>query len=54
MPRYGKKFKDEWKFFIRPETGNVTYNPQCVVCVYDCKQSYKCQIVACRSFKKKD
>ena len=32
MPRLSKKAKQEWDFFINPETGRRTYNSLCLKC----------------------
>ena len=53
MPRLSKKAKQEWKFFITPNTGRRTYNKLCGKCYSDCKQSYRVIIVYCRKFKAK-
>ena len=53
MPRLSKKAKQEWKFFITPNTGRRTYNKLCRKCYSDCKQSYRVIIVYCRKFKAK-
>lgn len=53
MPRLSKKAKQEWKFFIAPNTGRRTYNKLCRKCHSDCKQSYRVIIVYCRKFKAK-
>lgn len=52
MPMYKKKFKAEWHFFINPTTGNLTYNTKCKACIYDCKQSYKAEIICCKEYEK--
>lgn len=41
MPRLSKKAKQEWDFFINPETGRRTYNSLCLKCKSKCKQSHK-------------
>lgn len=53
MPRLSKKAKQEWNFFINPNTGRRTYNKLCRKCHNDCKQSYRVIIVHCRKFKSK-
>ncbi len=52
MKDYTKKFKQEWAFFIHPKTGRVTYNPICVCCRHDCKQSFRAKIIACQTHEK--
>lgn len=53
MPKLSKKAKQEWDFFINPNTGRRTYNKLCKKCHSDCKQSYRVIIVYCRKFKAK-
>ncbi len=53
MPRLSKKAKQEWNFFINPNTGRRTYNSLCLKCKNKCKQSYRAVIVYCRKFKAK-
>lgn len=53
MPRLSKKEKQEWDFFINPNTGSRTCNKLCTKCHNDCKQSYHVIIVYCRKFKAK-
>lgn len=53
MPRLSKKQKQEWDFFINPQTVRRTYNKFCRKCHNDCKQSYRVIIVYCRKFKAK-
>lgn len=45
MPRLSKKAKQEWDFFINPETGRRTYNSLCLKCKNKCKQSHKAIVV---------
>lgn len=51
MPRLSKKAKQEWDFFINPETGRKTYNSLCRKCKNKCKQSYKAIVVFCPKYK---
>lgn len=53
MPRLSKKLKQEWNFFMNPNTGRRTYNKFCRKCHNDCEQSYHVIIVYCRKFKAK-
>ena len=53
MPRLSKKAKQEWDFFINPETGRRTYNSLCLKCKNKCKQSHKAIIVFCPKYKSK-
>ena len=53
MPRLSKKEKQEWDFFINPNTGRRTYNKLCRKCHNDCKQSYRAINVYCHKFKAK-
>lgn len=54
MPRYSKNFKREMAFFLHPKSGYVTYNKKCNQCIYDCKQSFRAEIVRCPYFEKKE
>ncbi len=49
MPRLSKKAKQEWDFFINPETGRRTYNK----CKNKCKQSRKAIVFFCPKYKSK-
>lgn len=53
MPRLSKKSKQEWVFFINPETGRRTSNSLCLKCKNKCKQSYRAVVVYYRKFKAK-
>ncbi len=53
MPRLGKKAKQEWAYFINPNTGRRTYNTICRRCARECKQSYRTKVVACRKYLSK-
>lgn len=53
MPRLSKKAKQEWAFFIHPDTKRRTYNELCRKCIHNCKQSYRAEIVECRKFVSK-
>ncbi len=53
MPKLSKKQKQEWDYFINPETGRRTYNRLCRKCRNDCKQSYRAKIVCCLKYKPK-
>ena len=53
MPRLSKKAKQEWDFFINPETGRRTYNSLCLKCKSKCKQSYKAIVAFCPKYKSK-
>ncbi|MXQ73056.1 hypothetical protein GSF08_03785 [Clostridiaceae bacterium DONG20-135] len=53
MPKLTKSQKLEWAFFISTENGRRTYNSQCRKCVFDCKQSFRADIVCCPKFKSK-
>lgn len=54
MNANGKKFKEEWSFFISPITQKLTYNKKCLRCVNNCKQSYRAEIFRCPYFHKKE
>ncbi len=47
MARLSKKLKQEWYFFISPETGRRTYNDLCRKCRNECKQSFRAIVVCC-------
>lgn len=53
MPRLSKKAKQEWDFFINPETGRRIYNSLCIKCKNKCKQSHKTIVVFCPKYKSK-
>lgn len=53
MPRLSKKAKQEWNFFINPETSRRTYNSLCLKCKNKCKQSHKAIVVFCPKYKSK-
>lgn len=53
MPRLSKKAKQEWGFFIHPETKRRTYNKICRSCIHNCKQSYRAEILECRRYRSK-
>jgi len=43
-----KKFKQEHAFFLRNgERTRFCVNEQCKACVYDCKQSFRADVLAC-------
>ena len=47
MARLSKKLKQEWDFFISPNTGRRTYNDLCRKCRNNCKQSFRAIVVNC-------
>lgn len=53
MPRLSKSEKAEWAFFIDEKTGRRTYNEKCRKCIYECKQSFRAQVVCCPKNKSK-
>ena len=53
MPGLSKKAKQEWDFFINPETGRRTYSSLCLKCKNKCKQSHKAIVVFCPKYKSK-
>ncbi len=53
MPRLSKKAKQEWDFFIHPNTKRRTYNELCRKCINNCKQSYRARVVECRKYVSK-
>lgn len=54
MPRLSKKAKQEWDFFINPETGRRTYNSLCLKCKNKCKQSRKAIVFFVRNTNPKE
>ncbi len=53
MPRLSKKEKQEWAFFMNPNTGRRTYNSLFLKCKNDCKQSYKATVIFCPKYQTK-
>lgn len=53
MPRLSKREKEEWAFFIDEKTRRRTYNEKCRKCIYECKQSFRVQVVCCPKYKSK-
>lgn len=53
MPRLSKKQKEEWSFFICPETGRRKYNDVCCSCTEKCKQSFRTDVIECRRYRSK-
>ncbi len=53
MPRLSKKQKQEWDFFINPNTGRRTYNNLCRKRKNKRKQSYKATVIFCPKYKTK-
>lgn len=51
MSEKHKKMKREWRMFINPNNNRITYNPVCVGCIHECKQSYKTMLVACPKYE---
>lgn len=53
MAKLSKRAKQEWDFFINPETGRRTYNSLCRKCKNKCKQSHKAVVVVCLNYQPK-
>ncbi len=53
MPRLSKRMREEWAFFLHPKTGRRTYTPFCRSCVYDCKQSFRAEVLECPRYLSK-
>ncbi len=53
MPKLSKKLKEEWAFFIHPQTKRRTYNELCRGCVHTCKQSFRATVVECPRYVSK-
>lgn len=53
MAKLSKRAKQEWDFFINPETGRRKYNSLCRKCKNKCKQSYKVIVVICPNYQSK-
>lgn len=47
MPRLSKRLRQEWAFFLHPETGRRTYNELCRNCARECKQSFRAAVIEC-------
>ena len=45
MSMMSKQKREEWSFFIHPETGRITFHPQCRRCIHPCKQSYRADLI---------
>lgn len=52
MPRMPKNKKSELEFFLN-DMGRIQYNEQCYRCIYDCKQSFRADIVYCKKYESK-
>ncbi len=53
MPRMSKKKKREWEIFLN-ERNRFTYNKLCLQCVKECKQSFRCIVIQCPNYKRKE
>lgn len=53
MPRLSKSKKQEWDFFINPETKRRTYNSFCRRCIHTYKQSYRAEVIECHRYRSK-
>ena len=53
MPRMSKKKKREYAIFLNDQN-RITYNKLCKQCTKDCKQSFRCIVIQCPKFKKKE
>ena len=53
MPRLSKKAKQEWDFFINPETGRRIYNSLCLKCKSGGWGGEKTIVVFCPKYKSK-
>lgn len=48
-----KKKKREYAIFLNDQN-RITYNKLCKQCMKDCKQSFRCIVIQCPKFKKKE
>jgi hypothetical protein len=53
MRSKSERHKREWVFFINPKTDRVQYNEKCRNCIYECKQSYRAEILNCPTYAKR-
>ena len=53
IPRMSKKRKLEWAFFLN-ERNRITYNKLCLRCQKKCKQSFRCLVIQCPKYEKKE
>ena len=53
MPRMSEKKKREWAVFLN-ERNRITYNTLCMRCVRGCKQSFRCIVIQCPKFERKE
>jgi len=47
-----KTKKEEMKFYTGG-CGRVRYNPKCLSCAHDCKQSFRAELVTCPKYERK-
>ena len=53
IPRYTKKFREEWAFFLN-EHGKLAFAEKCKLCERDCKQSFRAVVMYCPHYLYKD
>ena len=53
MTRMSNKKKTEWSLYLN-ERNRITYNKLCKQCIKDCKQSFRCLVIQCPMFKRKE
>ena len=53
MSRMSKKKKEEYMLFLNNHN-RITYNPVCLTCQKDCKQSFRAVLLACNKYQKKE
>lgn len=53
MPRMSKKRKDEWSLFLN-EHHRITCNSLCRKCKWDCKQSFRAEVIQCPLYQRKE
>ena len=46
----GREVENE---FFRNKKGEIQYCKKCEGCINECKQSFRCEIVACKKYKRK-
>ena len=53
LPRMSKKKKEEYALFLNKKS-RIAYNPVCLRCQKDCKQSFRAVLLACNKYQKKE
>ena len=53
MPRMSTKKKIEWAVFLN-NRNRLTYNKLCLTCRKECKQSFRCKVIQCLKYERKE